>query len=304
MAEFAQAPATLVLDDVVRVYISTRPPRDAQGQYVSYTGWVDLDRSNLTSVVRVALEPILPLGGLGAFDEFGTYPVSVIRDDDGLVRAYYGGWTRCESVPYDVAIGLATSSDDGVSFTPRGVGPLLARSLTEPMTISGPKVRRFDGQWHLWYVAGTKWKVVDGRPESVFKIRHATSADGITWDRSGETVIPDVLEADECQASPDVFRLGDRYHMLFSAKYSWGFRNGDRGYRLGYAWSADLVHWERDDAHAGLEPAGGDEWDGQALAYPHVFDVDGRVYMAYLGNDVGRDGFGLAELDQHVADAR
>lgn len=95
MSEFAQAPATLIFDDFVRVYFSCRPPVDEYGQYVSYSAFVDLDRSNLMHVVRVAESPILELGRLGAFDEFGTYPVSVIRDGTS-VRAYYGGWTRCE----------------------------------------------------------------------------------------------------------------------------------------------------------------------------------------------------------------
>jgi hypothetical protein len=32
------------------------------------------------------------------------------------------------------------------------------------------------------------------------------------------------------------------------------------------------------------------------VSYPHVFTVDDSVYMAYLGNQVGRQGFGLAKL--------
>ena len=112
LKEFAQAPATLVYDDFVRVYFSCRPHADEDGQYVSYSAYVDLDRADLTRVVRVAERPILELGGLGAFDEFGTYPVSVARDGDAVV-AYYGGWTRCESVPFDVAIGCARSTDGG-----------------------------------------------------------------------------------------------------------------------------------------------------------------------------------------------
>jgi hypothetical protein len=31
-------------------------------------------------------------------------------------------------------------------------------------------------------------------------------------------------------------------------------------------------------------------------AYPHVFELNGKVFMFYLGNAVGRHGFGLAEL--------
>ena len=38
-------------------------------------------------------------------------------------------------------------------------------------------------------------------------------------------------------------------------------------------------------------------WDSEMISYPHVFDVDGKTYLAYLGNEVGRHGFGLAVLD-------
>ena len=32
------------------------------------------------------------------------------------------------------------------------------------------------------------------------------------------------------------------------------------------------------------------------ISYPHVFELDGRTWMLYLGDQVGRYGFGLAEL--------
>src|SRR5262249_53256458 len=99
MAAVAQAPATLGLDAVVRVYFSCRPKPDANQQYVSRTAYVDLDRTDLFRVRTISSRPIIELGGRGTFDEFGTYPTSVIRDGD-LIRAYYGGWTRCVSVPF------------------------------------------------------------------------------------------------------------------------------------------------------------------------------------------------------------
>ena len=115
LKEFAQAPATLIFDDFVRIYFSCRPPADESGQYVSYSAYVDLDRADLFKIRHVGEQPILRLGGLGEFDEFGTYPVSVIRNGDE-VRAYYAGWTRCESVPFNVAIGMASSCDGGKTF--------------------------------------------------------------------------------------------------------------------------------------------------------------------------------------------
>lgn len=295
LKEFAQAPATLVFDDFVRVYFSCRPPADNDGKYVSYSAYVDLDRSNLFEIRDVSEQPILGLGGLGEFDEFGTYPVSVIRHQEE-VRAYYAGWTRCESVPFNVAIGMATSKDQGKTFTKLGNGPVVTYSPDEPFVISGPKIRRFDDKWYLWYIAGRKWKKVDSRAEPVYKIRMATSSDGINWDKVNRDLIPSRIEEDEAQASPDVFYSNGKYHMFFCYRYSSHYRGKENGYRIGYASSTNLIDWHRDDSKAGIDIA--DEgWDSEMISYPHVFELDGKIYMAYLGDQVGRYGFGLAQLD-------
>lgn len=295
LKEFAQAPATLIFDDFVRVYFSCRPLADANGQYTSYSAWVDLDRADMSKVRAVAEQPILSLGHLGEFDEFGTYPVSVTREGE-KVWAYYAGWTRCESVPFNVAIGVAISADDGKTFEKLGAGPVLSYSLDEPFVLSGPKVRRFLGHWQLFYIAGCKWKVVDGRAEPVYKIRMASSEDGINWKKLNRDLIPSRIEEDEAQASPDVFYANGKYHMFFCYRYSSHFRSKQNGYRIGYASSTDLVNWERDDSKAGIDVSE-QGWDAEMVSYPHVFELDGKTYMAYLGDQVGRYGFGLAELD-------
>lgn len=297
LTEFAQAPATLMLDDVVRVYFSCRPPADARGLYVSYSAYVDLDRKNLFQVRDVAKEPILDLGGTGEFDEFGTYPVSVIRDGSD-VRAYYGGWTRCESVPFNVGIGCAISSDGGRRFRKLGRGPVLPYSPDEPFILSGPKIRRFSGTWYLFYIAGRKWKMVDGRAEPVYKIRLATSTDGVRWTKANRDLIESRIEDDEAQASPDVFYHDGKYHMFFCYRHSEHYRNKHRGYRIGYAASRNLTDWERDDRRAGIDVSA-HGWDDEMVSYPHVFEVDGQIYLAYLGNEVGRHGFGIARLDDY-----
>ena len=293
--EFAQAPATLIFDDFIRIYFSCRPAADSNGQYVSYSAFVDLERANLFKLIRVSNQPILSLGGPGEFDEFGTYPVSVIRNGDE-VRAYYAGWTRCESVPFNVAIGAATSSDEGKTFTKLGNGPILSYSPDEPFVLSGPKIRRFNNIWYLWYIAGRKWKMVNGRAEPVYKIRMATSIDGISWQKINKDLIESRIEEDEAQASPDVFFANGKYHMFFCYRYSFHYRGKENGYRIGYASSQNLVDWVRDDAKAGIDVSV-EGWDSEMVSYPHVFDLDGKTYLLYLGNEVGRYGFGLAVLD-------
>jgi hypothetical protein len=295
MQEFAQAPSVLVFEKFIRVYFSCRPPRDSNGQYVSNTAFVDLNRQNLFEILNIAENPILSLGEPGTFDEFGVYPTSVIRNE-GVVLAYYGGWTRCESVPFNVAIGLAISHDDGKTFTKAGSGPVLSYTVNEPFVLSGPKIRKFNDRWYLFYIAGQKWIENNGNPEPVYKIRMAFSDDGINWIKTDKNLIDSKVEENEAQASPDVFFHNGRYHMFFCYRYSLNFRGRENGYRIGYATSVDLVNWVRNDEIAGIDISE-EGWDSEMISYPHVFDLDGKIYMMYLGNQVGRYGFGLAQLE-------
>ena len=145
LKEFAQAPSVVIFEKFVRVYFSCRPAPDKNGQYVSYSGYVDLNRGDLFEILRVSENPILELGECGTFDEFGTYPVSVIKKENEYI-AYYGGWTRCESIPFTVAIGIAISNDEGKTFQKIGKGPIISPSVKEPFVLSGPKIRKFNNK--------------------------------------------------------------------------------------------------------------------------------------------------------------
>lgn len=294
--EYAQAPATLIFDDFVRVYFSCRPPRGEDGQFVSHTAFVDLDRKDLSKVVNLAKYPIMRLGKRGCFDEFGTYPVSVISIGDEI-WGYYAGWTRCVSVPFNVGIGLAKSTDNGETFKRVGDGPLLPYTLEEPFTISGPKIRKFNNKYYLFYVAGNEWLKIDGRSEISHRIRLAVSDDGLNWKRQNKDLIPNFWDEHESQASPDVIYANGKYHMFFCGWVPNNFRE-TKARRIGYASSDDLINWTRDDSKAGITIS--DDilaFDNEMVAYPHVFELDGKTYMLYLGNSVGRHGFGLAELE-------
>lgn len=294
MNEYAQSASVLILDKYVRVYFSCRPLPDTAGQYVSYLGYVDLDKNNLSVVKSISKEPILELGELGTFDEFGTNPASVIRVAND-VRIYYCGWTRCESVPFNSAIGMAESSDGGKTFIKLGKGPVLSYSPDEPFLLGSPKIRRFNDTWYLWYAVGSKWIENNGRPEPVYKIRMASSQDGKNWTKEGRNLVEAKLEEDECQASADVFFYNGKYHMLFSYRYSLGYRSTEKGYRIGYCSSDDMMHWTRDDSKAGITISE-EGWDSEMISYSHTFELNNNIYMLYQGNHFGKFGFGLAIL--------
>jgi predicted GH43/DUF377 family glycosyl hydrolase len=295
MNEFAQAPHVVHHQTFIRVYFSCRPKADENGQYVSYSAFVDFDKNDLSKIIKISQKPILKLGELGTFDEFGTYPVSVIKKENEYL-AYYAGWTRCESVPFNTSIGFAKSNDDGETFEKIGHGPILPYTLNEPFILSGPKIRFFNNKYFLFYIAGTEWILDEGKPEPIYKIKMAISHDGLNWVKNNFELIQSKIE-NEAQASPDVFYKDGMYHMFFCYRGGKNYRGKANGYRIGYASSSDLINWERNDEIVGIDVS--DEgWDSEMISYPHVFELNEDIYMYYLGNSVGKNGFGLAVLEK------
>lgn len=297
--EFAQAPQALVLQDRVRIYFSSRE-RDASGKYLSHVLFADF-ALDLKSVLAVSEQPVIELGGLGCFDEHGIFPVHILSDGD-QVLAYTTGWNRKVSVSADASIGLAVSCDGGLTFEKLGQGPVMTACLQEPFLVGDPYVLKHEGVYHMYYIFGSRWIESGETPERVYKIARATSQDGINWVRDSRPIVADVLNADECQALPTVFAWGGKWHMYFCFREAVGFRQQTgRGYRLGYAFSSDLIHWERDDASSGiaLSESG---WDSQMQCYPSTFRLGESLYMLYNGNEFGRLGFGLAALCEGKGD--
>ncbi len=295
--QFAQSPQAMLFDDFVRIYFSTRAV-DKNGKFLSHIAFVDM-KKNLRDIIRVSDKPVIPLGELGCFDEHGIFPMNVVRHND-LVYGYTCGWNRRVSVSVDTAIGLAISRDNGLTFQRIGSGPVLSASLHEPCLVGDGFVMIIDGVFHMWYIYGTGWKkyAPDVAPDRTYKIGHATSPDGVKWTKEeAHQIITDRLGPAESQALPTVVKIGSRYHMFFCYRESFDFRKAKgRGYRIGHAWSDDLAHWTRDDITPNLEGTLG-TWDSDMQCYPHVFECEEKVFMLYNGNEFGRQGFGLAELE-------
>jgi len=292
-----QSPQALVLADRIRIYFSTRKT-DETGKFLSHVQYVDYD-FEFKCIIGYSERQVMPLGKIGCFDEHGIFPLSPVRVGS-KVYGYTNGISRRTSVDVESGIGFATSDDDGVTFQKFGDGPLLSASLNEPFLVGDAFVREFGGQFHMFYLFGKKWSeaTAEHAAERVYKIAHATSNDGITnWHRESKFIIPDKVDENECQALPTVIKIGNRYHMYFCYRHMVGFRNErGKGYRLGYAYSDDLVHWERDDENGGITLSESD-WDSEMMCYPNVFACRDNIYLLYNGNHFGKEGFGIARLE-------
>ena len=171
-------------------------------------------------------------------------------------------------------------------------------TVNEPYLNSTPIVYKFaPDDWHMFYHTGIKWlKDETGKVESQYKIVYAHSKDGLHWERNGIPIIPEKVE-NECQTTPAMIKIGDTYHVFFCYRHGLDFRkNFSLAYRIGYAFSKDLKHWERDDDKVGIDLSESG-WDSEMIEYPHIVNIDGKYIMFYSGNWFGRDGMGYAELE-------
>ncbi len=293
---FAQSPQTVVFENYVRIYYSTRE-RDNLGKYLSHIAYVDFDKK-FENILNKSNDTVIPLGNLGCFDEHGIFPINLLKHDNKIF-AYTTGWNRKVSVVGDAYIGLAFSNDDGQTFQKYGEGPVMSTTLNEPFLVCDAFVSVFDNKFHMWYIYGTEWTKFskDQAPDRVYKIAHATSDDGIKWIKEGNKIIEDKINKEECQALPTVIEHNGLYHMYFCYRHATGFREEkDKGYRLGYAYSEDLINWTRDHENAGITISE-EGWDSDMMCYPHIFKVDDKVYLLYNGNEFGKNGFGIAVLE-------
>jgi hypothetical protein len=292
MAHHACVPiADKISDDVLRIYFG---PRDSEGRTV--TTFIEVDADNPARVRYVHDRPVLSLGPLGAFDDSGAMP-SCLVNHAGRKYLLYIGWNRGVTVPYRNAIGLAVSTDGGLTFERVFPGPVIDRSRVEPYFCASPFAIIDEGRWKLWYASTTGFKVIDGTPEPVYQIKYAESADGHDWIRHNVACIDYQFEG-EANARPCVIKENGRYRMWYCFRGSHNYRTDKaHSYRIGYAESADGVRWQRMDELVGIERS--DEgWDSVMMAYPFVYTHRGRKHMLYNGNGFGETGIGYAVLTE------
>lgn len=286
----AQVPFAYRRDDYLRIYFSSR---DAEGQ--SRPTFIDVDYDDLFTVLYIHDKPVLDLGGPGEYDETGAMPAWFVDMPNGEIWLYYTGWNRTWN-SYRLSVGLAVSHDGGLNFQKMFAGPIMDRSIQNPIWAAQPSVmREDDGLWRMWYISAHKCKYIHNYPEPYYRCQSATSTDGIHWQISD---VP-ALEFDDflhAVGRPCVFKEDGLYKMYYSYRHSRNYRTDrNQSYRLGYAESTDAVHWQRKDDLVGIvKSENPQDFDYQMIAYAHRFEHNGKNYLLYNGNDFGAFGFGCA----------
>jgi hypothetical protein len=281
----AYLPTSLALDSGrIRVFVAFL---DADS--VGRLGFVDVAADDPTQVLDVSADPALDVGAPGMFDDSGVNPLSAFRHE-GRIWLYYAGWQRSRAVPYLLFTGLAHSDDGGASFTRHSRIPVLDRTEAEPTLRSGAFVcPRAGGGFRAWYVTGEGWTESQGKLRPTYAMRYAESDDGIRWPDAGTPCLTPTAPDEYGFGRPYVDTDGDTLRMWYS------IRSHSRGYRLGYAESADGIEWNRMDDRVGIDVSS-EGWDSEMIHCGWVQGAEDATYLFYNGNGYGATGFGVAAL--------
>jgi hypothetical protein len=252
-------------------------------------GWAEVEIVNGKLVVlRTAQKPSLDLGRLGAFDDSGAMPSSLV-EIQGRLLLYYTGWTLGRNVPFFFFIGIAESFDGGETFRRLSEAPVLDRNHHDPFLTGAPWVMKEQGRFRMWYISGTEWVAGKdgGGPIHYYSIKHATSDDGINWRTNDHLCLP-YLENENAIARPVVEQIHGGYRMIYAAR-----RLGET-YRIYSATSRDGLSWRRDpNPVVDLASSG---WDSEMVCYGSILDADDDTFLLYNGNAYGKDGFGALRM--------
>jgi hypothetical protein len=278
----ASLPTPMVLDERrIRVYAAF-----LDAERVGRVGYVDVDARDPRRVLAVSRRPVLDVGAPGTFDDNGVNPVCLV-EHGGRRYLYYVGWQLGVRVRYYLFVGLAVSDDGGESFRRCSQVPVLDRSDGELFVRTAAHVRIEDGRWKMWYVGGSDWIEVRGKSLPSYTLRYLESPDGLRWGRAGRVCLDFASPDEHGFGRPYILRRGGGYAMWYS------IRTISKGYRLGYAESADGLAWRRKDDEVGLgvSPEG---WDSEMVCYSSLVSAGGATYLFYNGNNYGATGFGVA----------
>jgi predicted GH43/DUF377 family glycosyl hydrolase len=251
-------PTVVIVNDTCRMwYVGGSDEMVVQIGYAT-----SIDGINWT---KYGNNPIIRVGTAGSWEETWIFEPCVIYNESVFHMWYTGAkgdWTDFD--PWDAGVGYATSTD-GINWTKHASNPVFEENTPgnwDDYIVCEQTVLFHNGMFHMWYQGLTS-------TPGLFPIGYATSADGISWQRSesNPVLIPSSLWELPRHQFPHVIITDSTYHMWYSAGVD--FFN----WKIGYAKSTDGINWEKHpEPVVGTEPT--DIYDTEKHIKPTEYILD------------------------------
>lgn len=185
-----------------------------------------------------------------------------------------------------------TTKDAPEAWVKNNTNPVLKKGQPygpDLYAISDCWVLFHEGSYKMWYTGGGAVP-----PDTLLhsSIGYATSPDGINWIKHTGNPVLDISKAGWDSLGVETVTViidsgaqaASRYKMWYA-----GQTRDDHTYEIGYAHSADGVHWTKHTEPV-LKTGSKPEWDNCFIEGPCVIKEDGVYKMWYAGYDCEPDG--------------
>lgn len=282
----AMAPAPLLYDEhTIRVYVGAW---DENG--ISRISYIDVDSKDPSKVKKVADKYVLDIGADGCFDDNGVFPAHVYRHPDGRVFLYYTGFQKLQKIAFSNFSGLAVSYDNGNIFERVSKAPVMDRADEGLYTRAGTSVIYEDDIFKACYSVGSGWYNIAGKERPIYEVNYIESINGIDFPKKGCTAVKVDLLKEHGLGRPQIVKLLGQT-MVFYTRRTLDFK-----YFMGCAVKEQNVWVRHDDWLNTIKHGESGEFDENMIYFPAVIDTGKNVFLFYVGNGYGKDGFGYAEL--------
>jgi predicted GH43/DUF377 family glycosyl hydrolase len=219
--------------------------------------------------VKHAGGPVLGGPGMGT-----CFDVFALAEEDYKL---YFSWRPKESL-------AVVTGGDGVHWSaPRVIlGPRSETGWEDGLNRNA--VVKRGGTYHMWYC---------GQARGYTRIGYATSKDGYAWERYSDepVMIPEYPWEGRSVMCPHV--NWDEEEQVFKMWYSAGETYEPDA--IGYATSADGVHWRKHPANPIFTPDCDSPWEQDKVTACQVVKLGGQYVMFYIGfEDVNTARIGIA----------
>jgi predicted GH43/DUF377 family glycosyl hydrolase len=230
--------------------------------------------------------PVVPLGGVGSFDEQYAGQASVLLEG-GTYHMWYSGIDSGG----EGRTGYATSPD-GVSWTKYPGNPVLDL---------GPPGSWDDFRAYVPSVVfnGTKYFMMySGNDGSTYRIGYASSTDKINWTKSPANPVLDLGPGgswdDTNVGTPYILYDGTTYKMWYS-----GFDGTNN--RVGYATLSNMFNFEKYSGNPVIDIGSPGSWNDMYTYAPSVLHDGTTYHMWYGGHDGSNVRIGYANSTDGVS---
>ena len=290
--------------DYWRIYFSSRNDKN-----YSLPFFIDVAAGKPEKIIRQSEGPLFNVGETGAFDQHGVMPTEILKKD-GRDYLYYIAWNQEGDKPFSNSIGLAIKNREGLwekhkHAVIKGFEGSFYAGTLGIFSFQDKQQEQQANTLKGFYLACTQWQQQGDFYDPCYQIALACSDDAVHWQQPEKLALTFKSPEEGGIVCARVFEQHDCFHMFYAFRGRKDFRsNPQQSYRMGYAQSLDLEHWNRhdnlmDDFTARLRQSGmgnkGNACDFMQC-YPYIIKHNQQLFMFYNGNGFGQTGIAYATL--------